>query len=125
MVRLLETRIISIANKQGFLICFILGLTNGPIDGWGSAAFIAPFVISFVCAAGFFFWEWSIPARSAVLPASVYQIKNFIPSSLALMIPLSFWMTSQVYYASYFQVAFRWTPSKFFFSSIDGLLLID
>lgn len=38
------------------LICFILALTQGPIDGWGSASFIAPFILSFPLAIGFFFW---------------------------------------------------------------------
>ena len=41
---------------MGALICFILGLTQGPIDGWGSASFIAPFVLAFPLAIGFFFW---------------------------------------------------------------------
>jgi hypothetical protein len=97
---------------MGFLVCFILSLTNGPINGWGSANFIAPFIISFACAIGFFVWEAAIPARTAVLPSSVYQIKNFIPSSLAIMIPLGFWFTSQLYYATYWQLAFGWSPRE-------------
>jgi hypothetical protein len=97
---------------MGFLICFILSLTNGPINGWGSANFIAPFIISFVSAIGFFLWEYSIPARTAVLPASVYQIKNFIPTSLIIMLPTGFWFTSQLYYATYFQLAFQWSPRE-------------
>lgn len=99
----------------GFLTCLILSLTQGPIDGWNSAAFIAPFTISITSAVGFFIWERSIPSRSAVLPASVYKIRNFIPSSLAIMIPLAFWITSQVYYSTYFQVVFGWTPSEWLF----------
>lgn len=97
---------------MGFLICFILALTNGPINGWGSANFIAPFIIAFACAFGFFLWERAIPARTAVLPSSVYQIKNFITSSLVIMMPLSFWFTSQLYYATYWQLAFGWKPRK-------------
>jgi hypothetical protein len=41
---------------MGTLICFILSLTQGPIDGWGSAAFIAPFIIAWVLGPLFFFW---------------------------------------------------------------------
>lgn len=45
-----------VALMMGSLICFILALTQGPIDGWGSASFIAPFILSFPLAIGFFFW---------------------------------------------------------------------
>jgi len=41
---------------MGALICFILSLTQGPIDGWGSAAFIAPFILAWVLGPLFFFW---------------------------------------------------------------------
>lgn len=97
---------------MGFLICFILSLTNGPIEGWGSAAFIAPFGISFVTAISFFIWEARIPVRTAVLPSSVFQIKNFVTSSLVIMVPLGFWFTSQLIYANHFQLAFGWTPRE-------------
>ncbi|OWZ65584.1 hypothetical protein AYX15_02930 [Cryptococcus neoformans] len=94
------------------LICFILALTQGPIDGWGSASFIAPFILSFPLAIGFFFWESKIPAKSAVLPSSVWKITNIVISSLAIGIPFPFWATSQLLYSTYFQEVFGWTPIK-------------
>lgn len=48
--------IIGVVVLMGALICFILALTQGPIDGWGSASFIAPFVLAFPLGVGFFYW---------------------------------------------------------------------
>jgi len=48
--------LIGVIILTGSLICFILALTQGPIDGWKSASFIAPFVLAFPLAIGFFFW---------------------------------------------------------------------
>lgn len=48
--------IIGVIILMGSLICFILSLTQGPIDGWSQKSFIAPFVISIPLALGFFFW---------------------------------------------------------------------
>ena len=96
----------------GALVCFILSLTQGPIDGWSSAAFIAPMIISVFLGVGFFVWEARIPARTAVLPSSVWKIINIVSSSLAIMIGLSFWMTSQLQYSTWFQFVFGWSPSE-------------
>ncbi|WVQ70134.1 uncharacterized protein L199_008359 [Kwoniella botswanensis] len=102
--------IIGVLIMMGALITFILALTQGPIDGWGSASFIAPFVLSFPLAVGFFFWESKIPPKSAVLPSSVWQITNIVIASLAVGIAFPFWATSQLLYATWFQQVFRWTP---------------
>ncbi|KAK8869869.1 hypothetical protein IAR55_000437 [Kwoniella newhampshirensis] len=102
--------IIGVFLMIGALICFILALTQGPIDGWGSASFIAPFVLSFPLAVGFFFWESRIPPKSAVLPSSVWQITNVVISTLAIGIPFPFWATSQILYSTYFQEVFHWSP---------------
>lgn len=97
---------------MGALICFILSLTQGPIDGWKAASFIAPMIISVFLAVGFFVWEAKIPARTAVLPSSVWQIINIVSGSLAIMIGLSFWSTSQLQYSTWFQFVFGWSPSE-------------
>ena len=39
------------------LILFILGFTQAPNEGWHSAIFIAPLVVSIVLLVGFLFWE--------------------------------------------------------------------
>ncbi|WWC61164.1 uncharacterized protein I303_103744 [Kwoniella dejecticola CBS 10117] len=102
--------IIGVLIMMGSLITFILALTQGPIDGWGSASFIAPFVLAFPLAIAFFFWESKIPPKSAVLPSSVWQITNIIIASLAVGIAFPFWATSQLLYATWFQQAFGWKP---------------
>ncbi|WVF72255.1 hypothetical protein IAT40_007067 [Kwoniella sp. CBS 6097] len=102
--------IIGVALMMGSLITFILALTQGPIDGWGSASFIAPFIISFPLAFAFFFWESRIPPKSAVLPSSVWKITNIVISSLAIGIAFPFWATSQLLYATWFQQVYGWTP---------------
>ncbi|WVQ76083.1 hypothetical protein IAR50_005722 [Cryptococcus sp. DSM 104548] len=94
----------------GFLICFILSLTQGPIDGWGAVSFIAPFVICWPCVIGFFVWEANISQKTAILPNAVWQITNSIIASLAVLIPMGFWGTSQLLYANYWQNAYGWSP---------------
>ncbi|TYJ53578.1 hypothetical protein B9479_005783 [Cryptococcus floricola] len=95
---------------MGFLICFILSLTQGPIDGWGAVSFIIPFVICWPCVVGFFVWEARISPKTAILPSSVWKITNSVVASLAVLIPMGFWGTSQLLYANYWQDAFHWKP---------------
>ncbi|ODO03412.1 efflux protein EncT [Cryptococcus wingfieldii CBS 7118] len=102
--------IVGVGLLMGSLICFILALTQGPIDGWGAASFIVPFILSFPLAIGFFVWEAKIPPQSAVLPSPIWKITNIVISSLAICIPFPFWATSQLLYATYFQQVFGWKP---------------
>ncbi|TYJ54109.1 hypothetical protein B9479_005205 [Cryptococcus floricola] len=95
---------------MGFLICLILSLTQGPIDGWGSASFIAPFIICWPLAIGFFYWESKIPPATAILPSTVWSITNAVIASLAVLVPMAFWGTSQLLYANYWQLVFGWKP---------------
>ena len=102
--------IIGVVILMGAMICFILALTQGPIDGWSSASFIAPFCIAIPLVVAFFYWESRIPPKSAVLPSSVWKITNILISSLAILFPFSFWATSQLQYSTYFQEVFHWAP---------------
>lgn len=102
--------IIGVILMAGGLSTFILGLTQGPIDGWGKASFIAPFVISIVLAISFFFYEAHISPRRAVLPATVWKIKNMKVASIVTLMPFSFWATSQLLYATFWQVRLQWKP---------------
>ncbi|WVQ70534.1 hypothetical protein IAR50_000053 [Cryptococcus sp. DSM 104548] len=95
---------------MGFLVCLILSLTQGPIDGWGAASFIVPFAVSWPLIVGFFVWESIIPAKVAILPNTVWMITNAIIASLATLIPMGFYGTSQLLFANYWQVAFDWKP---------------
>ena len=48
--------VVGVLLMTGALVCFILSLTQGPIDGWSSASFIAPFIIAFILGPLFFVW---------------------------------------------------------------------
>ncbi|AFR92418.2 efflux protein EncT [Cryptococcus neoformans var. grubii H99] len=95
---------------MGSLICFMLSLTQGPINGWRSASFIAPFVLSWPLGIGFFVWEANIPPRTAILPSTVWNITNSVIASLVVLVPMGFWGTSQLLFATYWQTAFNWAP---------------
>ena len=56
--------------------------------------------------------ESRIPPKSAVLPSSVWKIKNIVIASLATLFPFAFWGTSQLEYSTYWQQTFGWKPSK-------------
>ncbi|KAK4693046.1 hypothetical protein P7C70_g9008, partial [Phenoliferia sp. Uapishka_3] len=92
------------------LICFILALTQGPIDGWSSASFIAPIVLAFLLGPSFFFWESRIPAHAAILPVSVWKITNMVCSSLVVLVPIGWWIPSQLQFATFWQEELHWKP---------------
>lgn len=104
--------ILGVILMMGALVCLVFALTEGPISGWSAPAFLVPFILSFFLAIGFFVWEAKIPPRSAVLPSSVWKIPNIIIASLAVMIAFPFWATSQLQYATYWQLAGGWSPIK-------------
>lgn len=67
-----------------------------------------------------------IPARSAVLPSSIWKITNIIIASLVTLFPFAFWgkypimegrisanfssATSQIQYATFWQEVLHWSP---------------
>lgn len=58
------------------IVLLILGLTLGASDGWKTAKFLVPFLLSWVLFAFFFIWEARIPVEYALLPPSFWRIKN-------------------------------------------------
>lgn len=81
--------IVGVVIMTGCLICFILALTQGPIDGWGSPSFIAPIVLAFVLGPAFFLWESRLPAKAAVLPVSIWKTTNITISSIVILYPFA------------------------------------
>ena len=59
------------------VILLVLGLTLGASEGWTSAAFLAPFLLSWPLFALFFVWEHYLPVEYALLPSSTWRIPNF------------------------------------------------
>lgn len=100
---------IGVIIMMGALICFIFALTQGPISGWGSASFVAPFVLAFILGPLFFIWA-QLPANSAILPSSIWKSTNIVLNSIVLLTPLGFWATSLLEYATFFQEVLHWRP---------------
>ncbi|TXT12917.1 hypothetical protein VHUM_01318 [Vanrija humicola] len=59
------------------IVLLILGLTFGASYGFRTAAFLVPFLLSFVLFPAFFVWEARLPDDVAILPAKTWRIPNF------------------------------------------------
>jgi hypothetical protein len=51
---------------------------GGTVDGFFSASFIAPFVISIAMFVGFFLWEARIDQEKALLPVELMKLPNLM-----------------------------------------------
>lgn len=61
----------------GAIILLVLGLTLGAAQGFKTAAFLVPFLLSLVVLGpAFFVWEAYIPEEMALLPPSFWRIPN-------------------------------------------------
>jgi hypothetical protein len=87
------------------LVLFILGFTQAPIQGWDSAIFIAPFVISLVLFVVFIFWEKKMPKGYSLLPHDIWSYPNIFPIILQASAVFMWFATAQLRIASYFQEA--------------------
>lgn len=59
------------------IVLLILGLTFGASYGFKTAAFLVPFLLSFVLFPAFFVWEARLPDDVAILPSKTWRIPNF------------------------------------------------
>ncbi|WOO82306.1 Efflux pump terJ [Vanrija pseudolonga] len=59
------------------IVLLILGLTFGASYGFRTAAFLVPFLFSFVLFPAFFVWEARLPDDVAILPSKTWRIPNF------------------------------------------------
>lgn len=59
----------------GTLGGLLLGLNNGPIDGWFSRSVMFSFFIGFVCLLAFIWWENK--AKNPLMPMGIFKIKSF------------------------------------------------
>jgi hypothetical protein len=58
------------------LLLLNVGLVSGASDGWISPQFLSPFIIAWPLAIAFIMWELRLPDDRALLPASLWKIKN-------------------------------------------------
>lgn len=69
------------------IILLILGLTLGATNGFKTASFLVPFLLSWILFGAFFAWEWKLPASFALVPPSFWFIPNMpLLMLLALMV---------------------------------------
>ncbi|WVQ78123.1 hypothetical protein IAT38_000204 [Cryptococcus sp. DSM 104549] len=87
------------------LVLFILGFTQATVDGWSSAIFIAPFVISIALFAAFIVWEHSMPRGYALLPHDIWRFPNIFPLILQASSAFMWFAIAQLRMATYFQDA--------------------
>ena len=85
------------------LILFILAFTQAPTDGWNSAIFIAPLVVSVALFAGFFVWESYMPRGYSLLPKDLWSFPNIFPLVLQASAIFMWFATIQLRLATYFQ----------------------
>ncbi len=87
------------------LVLFILGFTQAPSQGWKSAIFIAPLVISIVLMGGFLVWEHFMPRGYSLLPHDVWHFPNIFPLILQASAIFMWFACAQLRIATYFQDA--------------------
>lgn len=87
------------------LVLFILAMTQAVVDGWDSAIFIAPFVISLVMLPLFLFWEQRLPRGYSLLPHDLWHFPNIFPLMLLATCCFLWFATFQLRTATWFQEA--------------------
>ncbi|KAL1410691.1 hypothetical protein Q8F55_001633 [Vanrija albida] len=87
----------------GTLVCFILALTQGPLDGWSKPAFIAPIVISAALLPAFVVYEQRLPRGYSLLPHDIWRFPNIFPLMIQATVPILFFSVLQLRMASWFQ----------------------
>ena len=87
------------------LVLFILGFTQAPTEGWDSAIFIAPLVISIVLLAAFIVWERFMKRGYSLLPHDIWSYPNIFPLLINASAIFLWFACAQLRIATYFQDA--------------------
>lgn len=87
------------------LVLFILAFTQSTIDGYSSAIFIAPLIISIFLAAAFVVYELYLPRGYALLPQDIWSYPNIFPLIVQASIGFLWSALMQLRGATFFQVA--------------------
>ncbi|KAI0740199.1 MFS general substrate transporter [Earliella scabrosa] len=91
------------------LILFIFAVTSGTTEGWGSAAVLAPLIISIFLVAGFFYYETTIPANRAAIPPRTWFLPNFTVLFFASLLPFLWFTTIFTVYSTLWQDVYGWS----------------
>ncbi|WRT70551.1 uncharacterized protein IL334_007549 [Kwoniella shivajii] len=87
------------------LVLFILGFTQAAVDGWNTAIFIAPLIVSIFLFAAFLIWERYMPRGYSLLPHDMWQFPNIFPLILQASAIFMWFACAQLRIATYFQEA--------------------
>ncbi|OWZ61109.1 hypothetical protein AYX15_06663, partial [Cryptococcus neoformans] len=85
------------------LVLFILGFTQAATDGWNSAIFIAPLIISVFLLAAFLVWEHYMPRGYSLLPHDIWSFPNIFPLIFQASAVFMWMACAQLRLATFFQ----------------------
>ena len=91
------------------VILFIFAVTSGSTKGWGTAYVLAPLLISLLIFTLFLVWEAHLPPDDAVLPARMWQYRNFSVLMVLALLPYLWWATSYINLISWWENIFGWS----------------
>ncbi|OXM77898.1 efflux protein EncT [Cryptococcus neoformans Bt63] len=85
------------------LVLFILGFTQAATDGWNSAIFIAPLIISVFLLVAFLVWEHYMPRGYSLLPHDIWSFPNIFPLIFQASAVFMWMACAQLRLATFFQ----------------------
>ncbi|KAI0704966.1 major facilitator superfamily-domain-containing protein [Cytidiella melzeri] len=92
------------------LILFIFAVTEGGSStGWGSAAVIAPLVISILMIIAFLFYETRISEEHAAIPPRTWFLPNFSVLFVVALVPFLWWTSVFTIFTSLWQQVYQWS----------------
>lgn len=111
------------------LILFVLALTFGSTDGWGTSRVIAPLILFVVITIFFFVWEARLPEALASMyvsmlshvhpsdyfpgsfhsPPSMWKYQNFSILIAVGLQPFMWWASVQFLFSWFYQDVFHWS----------------
>ncbi|GHJ87023.1 hypothetical protein NliqN6_3425 [Naganishia liquefaciens] len=89
----------------------VFGLTDGGEgSGWGRAQPITTLVIGLLLFPVFFWWESRIDQRTALIPSSIWRIRNVTVLTVVSLVPYFWWYGVQYIHANVMQI--QWGVSS-------------
>lgn len=102
--------LIGVFGLMAILILFILAFTQVETEGWDSAIFIAPLVISIALLPAWLYWEYRLPQGYSLLPHDIWSYPNIFPLIIQASSIFMWFATYQLRLATYWQEAEHITP---------------
>jgi hypothetical protein len=78
--------LVGVLTMVACLSLFILGFTSAGTNGWGSANFLAPFLIALALFCVFIAWEAYLPDGYSLLPKGMWSYPNIFPLMIVALV---------------------------------------